>query len=112
MSFGPKAERLRRRMLSRVPTTLWMWKTLPLLLSLVVAPAFADEPAPVPRPDSGYRVGPGDVLQVRVYRETGLTGGFPVGEAGNLDFPLIGLWTVSRPGPWMALYRIAPASDG
>lgn len=30
MSFGPKAERLRRRVLSRVPTTLWMWKTLPL----------------------------------------------------------------------------------
>ena len=30
MSFGPKAERRRRRVLSRVPTTLWMWKTLPL----------------------------------------------------------------------------------
>ncbi len=72
-----------------------MWKTLSLLLSLVVAPAFADEPAPVPRPDSGYRVGPGDVLQVRVYGESGLTGGFPVGEAGNLDFPLIGPIQVS-----------------
>ncbi len=30
MSFGPKAERLRRQVLSRVPMTLWMWKTLPL----------------------------------------------------------------------------------
>ena len=30
MSFGPKAERLRHQTLSRVPTTLWMWKTLPL----------------------------------------------------------------------------------
>ena len=30
MSFGPKAERRRRQVLSRVATTLWMWKTLPL----------------------------------------------------------------------------------
>jgi hypothetical protein len=30
VSFGPKAERQRRRVLSRLPTTLWMWKTLPL----------------------------------------------------------------------------------
>ena len=30
MSFGPKAERLRRQVLSRVPMTLWMWKMLPL----------------------------------------------------------------------------------
>ena len=30
MSFGPKAERRRRQALSRVATTLWMWKTLPL----------------------------------------------------------------------------------
>ena len=30
MSFGPKGQRLRRQVLSRVPMTLWMWKTLPL----------------------------------------------------------------------------------
>jgi hypothetical protein len=30
VSFGPEAERRRRQVLSRVPTTLWMWKTLPL----------------------------------------------------------------------------------
>ena len=30
MSFGPKGERLRRQMLGRLPTTLWMWRTLPL----------------------------------------------------------------------------------
>jgi hypothetical protein len=30
VSFGPKAERRRRQVLSRVPVTLWMWKTLPL----------------------------------------------------------------------------------
>jgi hypothetical protein len=30
MSFGPKAERLRRQVLGRLPMTLWMWKMLPL----------------------------------------------------------------------------------
>jgi hypothetical protein len=30
VSFGPKAEARRRQVLSRLPTTLWMWKTLPL----------------------------------------------------------------------------------
>ncbi len=30
MSFGPRAERLRRQVLGRLPMTLWMWKTLPL----------------------------------------------------------------------------------
>jgi len=30
VSFGPKGEGLRRRVLERLPTTLWLWKTLPL----------------------------------------------------------------------------------
>ncbi len=30
MSFGPKAEKLRRQVLSGLPMALWMWKTLPL----------------------------------------------------------------------------------
>ena len=30
MTFGPEGERLRRRVLERLPTTLWLWKTLPL----------------------------------------------------------------------------------
>ena len=30
MSFGPKGEALRRRMLGGLPVTLWLWKTLPL----------------------------------------------------------------------------------
>lgn len=30
MSFGPKAERLRRQVLSGLPMRLWMWKSLPL----------------------------------------------------------------------------------
>lgn len=30
MSFGPQAERRRRQVLRRLPTTVWMWKTLPI----------------------------------------------------------------------------------
>lgn len=30
MSFGERGERARRRVLSGVPVTLWMWKSLPL----------------------------------------------------------------------------------
>jgi hypothetical protein len=30
MSFGPAAEKARRQVMSRVPVTAWMWKTLPL----------------------------------------------------------------------------------
>ena len=30
MSFGPKAERARLRVLGGLPVALWMWKTLPL----------------------------------------------------------------------------------
>jgi len=30
MSFGPKGERLRRRIRKRLPVTFWLWKTLPL----------------------------------------------------------------------------------
>jgi hypothetical protein len=30
VSFGERGARLRRRMLQGLPTTLWMWKTLPL----------------------------------------------------------------------------------
>jgi hypothetical protein len=30
MSFGPRAEKARRQVLSRLPMRLWLWKTLPL----------------------------------------------------------------------------------
>jgi hypothetical protein len=30
VSFGPKADRRRHQVLSRLPTTLWMWRRLPL----------------------------------------------------------------------------------
>ncbi len=45
--------------------------------------------------DQGYKVGAGDVLEIRVYGEPTLSGSFPVGEDGHLDYPLLGPVTVT-----------------
>ena len=37
-----------------------------------------------------YRVGPKDVLAIQVFGEPDLTGSFPIGENGEIDFPLLG----------------------
>ena len=41
-------------------------------------------------PDRSYRVGPGDTLEIQVYGEPTLSGTFPVNDAGQLEFPLLG----------------------
>lgn len=63
----------------------------PLPVPPVVAPAAGPEvPAGPGSTSPQYRVGPGDTLQVVVYGEPGLSGPFPVSDAGDLDFPLLG----------------------
>ena len=53
------------------------------------APAsFVSEPPPV-RP-AAFALGPGDVVEIRVYRENDLNGVYRVGSDGTIDFPLIG----------------------
>lgn len=50
----------------------------------------------VPSADTAlYRIGPGDLIAVRVYGEDSLTGTFPVSPAGEMDFPLVGLVAIS-----------------
>ena len=44
----------------------------------------------VVRPDTGYRLGPGDKVHVTVYGETDLTGDFEISGSGQIAFPLIG----------------------
>jgi polysaccharide biosynthesis/export protein len=70
-----------------VPTS-----AVPPVADLVVA---APATPPPSQQDRLYRIGPGDVLQVQVYGEGTLTGPFPVDDAGQLDFPLIGALPVS-----------------
>ena len=55
MSFGPKAERLRRQVLSRMPMTLWMWKTLPLAAFAGLRVVRLDEAACSVRLPGGWR---------------------------------------------------------
>ncbi len=55
MSFGEKGERARRRVLSRVPVTLWMWKTLPLAAFAGLRVVRLDEAACAVRLPGGWR---------------------------------------------------------
>ena len=86
---------------------LRLLRLLPLLVTMLVAFAAraADAPAPAiplggaasaPATSSaaGYLIGPGDVLQITVYGEPGLSGSFPVSDAGQVDFPLLGPFPV------------------
>jgi len=57
--------------------------------------------APAPSGVAGYLIGPGDVLQITVYGEPGLSGSFPVSDAGQVDFPLL--------GPFPVVGKAAPA---
>ena len=46
--------------------------------------------APAVTPTPAHTLGPGDVVEIRVYREPDLTGIYRVSDAGVVDFPLIG----------------------
>ena len=49
----------------------------------------ATEPVPAVPPPA-FALGPGDVVEIRVYREDDLNGVYRVGTDGTIDFPLIG----------------------
>lgn len=51
---------------------------------------FAPAPMPVAGAAADYRVGPGDVLGISVYRSPDLTSLFTVGTNGTIDFPQLG----------------------
>ena len=65
-------------------------ETAPAPAPVDPAPA-AVSTAPIPEVDaSQYRIGGGDILNVQVFGETGLSGNFPVDDRGQMDFPLVG----------------------
>ena len=55
MSFGPAAEKARRQVMSRVPVTAWMWKTLPLAAFAGLRVVRLDEQACAVRLPGGWR---------------------------------------------------------
>jgi polysaccharide export outer membrane protein len=56
---------------------------------LVLAPVNPERPREQSKKVE-YRVGPKDVLAIQVFGEPTLTGSFPIGENGEIDFPLLG----------------------
>ena len=55
MSFGPAAEKARRQVMSPVPVTAWMWKTLPLAAFAGLRVVRLDELACSVRLPGGWR---------------------------------------------------------
>lgn len=95
----------------------------PILLALI-ALATADPPAAegsTPQPASAktcgsasdgegaYTVGPGDVVQVRVYGESDLSGAFPLDAGGHVNLPLVGRIGVGGKTPGCVAARIHEA---
>ena len=67
-----------------------------LLRSMCVSfPAWAAAPGDADAPTARYQIGAGDTLTVQVYGEPQLSGAFPVGASGELDFPLLGAMGVT-----------------
>jgi polysaccharide export outer membrane protein len=60
--------------------TAWTFSSL-LLLSSTASPAWAEEP---------YKIASGDVLQITVYGDAGLSGTFPVSVDGTIGYPILG----------------------
>lgn len=63
----------------------------------VLAQAMASLPVMTLRDStaSAYRLRPGDVLRLRIWREPELSGEFPVDESGRVNFPLVGTFVVT-----------------
>jgi len=68
----------------------WCWLSCALAL-LVAVTATATESSPV---QSGYRIGPNDVIRIQVFGEEDLTVESRVGGDGKLNYPLLGVLQV------------------
>ncbi|MBB5374077.1 polysaccharide biosynthesis/export family protein [Acidocella aromatica] len=51
----------------------------------------SDLPPLPPLPPGPYRLGPGDVLNLRIYNQPQLSGSYNVDDSGNISLPLLGL---------------------
>ena len=80
MSMKSKKQTSRAGICFKRMVTAWGFSSL-LLLSSTALPALAEEP---------YKIASGDVLQVTVYGDAGLSGTFPVGVDGTIGYPILG----------------------
>src|SRR5256714_10039240 len=70
--------------LLRQPRTIGVWAPLMLFLWLAAAAALA-QPT-----DSGYRLGPGDRIIIKVFGEEDLSMDFRLNDTGRLNYPFLG----------------------
>ena len=63
---------------------LWVWSPLMFFLWLTVGAALA-QPT-----DSGYRLGPGDRIIIKVFGEEDLSMDFRLNDSGRLNYPFLG----------------------
>lgn len=65
-----------------------------MLLGIFLGGCQTAAPAPPVRPAKvptvAYALGPGDVVEIKVFREPDLAGVYRISDGGRLDFPLIG----------------------
>ncbi len=54
------------------------------------APGYSLPPLPAP-PPGPYALGPGDVLSIRIYDQSQMSGTYHVDDSGYVDLPLLGL---------------------
>jgi len=78
---------------------IWFWLTAAAVSQSGEAEELVVESRPSEAPDEqlqvesgAYRVGVGDVLEIRVYQEEDLTGLYLVGDSGEFEMPLLGAW--------------------
>jgi polysaccharide biosynthesis/export protein len=79
---------IRTGALSRKYTTLSVAMML-LIAAIVATPARAADPAPLPPPRTDYIIGPGDMLNVFVWRNPELSTTVPVRPDGKISTPLV-----------------------
>jgi polysaccharide export outer membrane protein len=77
---------------------------LAILAALIATPGCGDDP-PInyptepPEIESDTRLGPGDVIEIRVFQQEDMTAPYTVSSQGTITFPLIGAVTVNDKTP-------------
>jgi polysaccharide export outer membrane protein len=66
---------------------------------IAVAAGHVHGQASAPQPEAAELLRPGDVVQLRIWREQDLSGEFPVDQAGDVVFPKIGVQKVTEQTP-------------
>jgi len=80
--------------MSRCPRILWV--VVPWALACGASGSYREWEASSPRAvEPGGQLGPGDLIEVKVFRENDLSGLFQVAPDGTIDFPLIGTLQVA-----------------